>query len=68
MTPQPLELLATVAPRALTRAQMLADAIAMRWRGQPRADIARALVARYGVCRMTAYRIIAMAWDMAGPA
>lgn len=61
-------ILAEVAPAALERARRLEYAIKLIRQGECRRKVSGILHERFGVSQPTAWRIVDMAFDLAGPA
>lgn len=59
-------ILAEVASDALERARRLEFAIRLIQQGECRRRVSGQVYARFGVSRPTAWRIVDIAWDMAG--
>lgn len=60
-------ILSEVAPQALERARRLQYAIQRIQAGECRRKVSGQVHVKFGVSRPTAWRIVEMAWDMAGP-
>lgn len=61
-----LEMVQVVSPSALERARRLAYAVQLVRTGTPRREAGALVRERYGCCRMTAWRVVDAAWDLAG--
>ena len=59
-------ILAEVAPQAMERARRLEYAIKLIRQGECRRKVSGAIHERFGVSRPTAWRIVDMAFDLAG--
>ncbi len=57
---------AVVGPRALEKARRLACALALVRQGMNRREVVQALRDRLGMDRLEAWRVMSIAWDMAG--
>lgn len=61
-----LEMVAAVSPSALERARRLEYAVHLIRTGTPKSEASALVRERYDCCRMTAWRTVDMAWDLAG--